>query len=82
MILGLDVATSISSLVTAIATLVGALGGTAVSISLIRTGRATHKIVNQQRTDMLAYNRALVRALRDQGIEVPIDQSLPEDEPE
>jgi hypothetical protein len=35
-----------------------------------------HTIVNQQRTDMGNYNRALIRALQDQGIAVPIDQSV------
>jgi hypothetical protein len=42
------------------------------------TGEQTHKIVNQQRTDMQNYNRALVAALKLAGLEVPIDQSLPD----
>ena len=39
-----------------------------------------HKIVNQQRTDMIRYTEALIRTLRAAGIEVPIDQSIPEPE--
>jgi hypothetical protein len=39
-----------------------------------------HKIVNQQRTDMQRYQRALVRALENHGIDVPVDQSLIDDE--
>jgi hypothetical protein len=83
-ILSLDVATSISGLVTAIAALVAAFGalvaafgGLLVSIKLLRTTADTHKLVNQQRTDLEAYNRALIRALKLAGIEIPIDQSLP-----
>lgn len=37
-----------------------------------------HHIVNQQRTDMQRYTRALVAALEKAGLEVPIDQSLEE----
>jgi len=35
-----------------------------------------HHIVNQQRTDMQRYQRALVVSLQKHGIEVPEDQSL------
>lgn len=38
--------------------------------------QAVHKIVNQQRTDMLAYQEKLVEALQRAGIHVPQDQSL------
>lgn len=34
-----------------------------------------HVIVNQQRTDLQNYNRALQRALRAAGLDVPEDQS-------
>jgi len=37
---------------------------------------AVHKIVNQQRTDMLAYQATLVETLRASGIHVPTDESL------
>jgi hypothetical protein len=36
---------------------------------------SVHKIVNQQRTDMLRYQRALIVALKAHGVEVPDDQS-------
>lgn len=35
-----------------------------------------HTIVNQQRTDMQRYQRALILTLESKGIEVPIDQSI------
>lgn len=38
--------------------------------------QAVHHIVNQQRTDMLAYQRTLIDALTAQGINVPTDKSL------
>ena len=34
-----------------------------------------HVLVNQQHTDLINFNRALIRALREKGIAVPIDQS-------
>jgi hypothetical protein len=40
-----------------------------------------HTIVNQRYTDILNFNRALVRALEGAGIEVPVDQSVPEPTP-
>jgi hypothetical protein len=54
-----------------------------VLIPILRTNRQNgddiakvHKIVNQQRTDALNYQRALIRALQAKGIEVPQDQSV------
>jgi energy-converting hydrogenase Eha subunit H len=38
--------------------------------------KAVHKIVNQQRTDMLAYQEKLVIAIRAAGLHVPTDDSL------
>jgi hypothetical protein len=35
-----------------------------------------HKIVNQEKTNRDNFNRALIRALEDKGIPVPIDQSI------
>lgn len=80
-------ASSLAGTITAIAASITALG-TAVGglivvikvlIPLLRTSRDTHKIVNQQRTDMQNYIRALVAELRIHGINIPIDQSLPPD---
>ena len=44
------------------------------------TADANHKIMNQERTDRLNYQAALIRALKAKGIEVPIDQSLPDEQ--
>jgi energy-converting hydrogenase Eha subunit H len=38
--------------------------------------QAVHKIVNQQRTDMLAYQDKLVVAIKAAGLHVPVDESL------
>jgi beta-lactamase regulating signal transducer with metallopeptidase domain len=38
--------------------------------------QAVHKIVNQQRTDMLAYQKTLIDVLISKGIHVPTDTSL------
>lgn len=38
--------------------------------------KAVHKIVNQQRSDMLAYQADLIKALRAGGVDVPKDESL------
>ena len=65
--------------ITAIATVITALGGlvlaVGVLIPILRTTRSTHKIVNQQRTDMMNYQRALIKALQSAGIDIPDDQS-------
>jgi hypothetical protein len=58
-------------MITAIATMVTAVGG----IYLNRRVKDVHKIVNQQRTDMLQYQKALIAALAAAGIDVPTDQS-------
>lgn len=43
---------------------------------LITRINSVHKIVNQQRTDMLRYEAALKAALRHAGVDIPADQSL------
>lgn len=79
---------STAQIVTAIATIITALGGMilaiAVLLPILRNSKATnaqvqtiHTIVNQQRTDAQRYNIALAEVLRKHGIEIPIDQSLP-----
>jgi hypothetical protein len=76
---------SVGGLITAAATLITAIGGAILSITvlipLLRTSRDTHKIVNQQRTDMQRYQRALINALDSAGVTVPTDQSLDTSEP-
>lgn len=72
---------SIAGTLTAAATLLTAVGGFIVTIKVMipnfKTNKETHKIVNQQRTDMLNFQNALIRALVAHDIEVPIDQSIP-----
>lgn len=72
--------TAIASGITAIALLCAALPAL---IKVLRHAKETqaavaevHVIVNQQRTDGLNFNAALIRELKKHGIEVPIDQSL------
>ena len=82
--LAADSSNTTANIIAAVAGVITALGGlaggTALLVSSMRTKRqvqSVHKIVNQQRTDMLRFQEALVRALIAAGIEVPIDQSLP-----
>lgn len=73
-------ASSWAGIITAVATLMTALGGLLLAfktvIPLYRTAQSTHKIVNQQRTDMLRYQRALIKTLQNAGIDIPDDQSI------
>lgn len=62
-----------AGVISAIGLLIGALPAL---IKVLRQVREVHKIVNQQRTDMANYQRALERALTDAGIAVPVDQSI------
>ena len=64
----------LAAIITAIATAVTALGGLLVAI--LKATREVHVIINQQRTDMIRYQTALVAALRSAGVEIPEDQSL------
>jgi hypothetical protein len=79
---------TVAGIITASATVLTALGGVILAISVLipnlRLMRRTanqvetvHTIVNQQRTDQQRYNIALVQLLKKNGIEVPVDQSLP-----
>jgi hypothetical protein len=64
----------IAVLVTAIATLLTALGGMFVALKYVVP---THKIVNSEKTDRLRFIAALEQALRVAGVAIPVDQSLP-----
>jgi len=63
---------TVAGLVTAVASLATALGGLLLAIKVIMP---THKIVNQQRTDMLRFQTALINTLTLHGIDIPEDQS-------
>ncbi len=72
---------SVAGVITAFATLLTAVGGLIVALKVIipqrRETASIHKIVNQQRTDMLRFQRALIETLQAHGIKVPVDQSAP-----
>ena len=63
---------TLAGVVTAVATLLTAFGGLLLAIKVIMP---THKIVNQQRTDMIRFQTVLIRTLIAHGIAVPEDQS-------
>jgi hypothetical protein len=70
---------AVGTLITSLALLVGAIP---LLLKTLRDLRQVHEIVNQQRTDMQRYQRALVASLIAHGIDVPVDQSIdPEDNP-
>lgn len=47
-----------------------------LKVELKEDVQAVHKIVNQQRTDMLAYQKTLIDVLVSKGIHVPTDKSV------
>ena len=76
-----------AGVITATATVVTAIGGLVLAVSVLipnlRASREVkkavaevHTIVNQQRTDSQRYQAALIKALQNAGIDVPDDQSL------
>lgn len=71
---------TLAGIITATATVLIALGGLVSALTLfipiLRNIKQVHTIVNQQRTDMLKYQRTLKKLLEAHGIEVPEDQSI------
>lgn len=65
-------------LITAVAALVTAKATLNNSKRVEKKVDSVHVLVNQQRTDMQNYIRALTRALKMNDIDVPVDQSVPE----
>jgi hypothetical protein len=74
-------------IITASATVLTALGGLVLAVSvlvpILRNSKVTvakidevHVMVNQQRTDAQRYQAALVKALHEAGVKVPEDQSI------
>ena len=59
---------------TALGALVTAFGGLVLAVKYVIP---THKIVNSEKTDRLRFIAALEEALKQAGIPLPIDQSLP-----
>jgi len=69
-----SVFTALALLVTAIGVLIPNLRETRKAV---KATEEVHIMVNQQRTDILRYQAALVSALQKAGIDVPADQSIP-----
>lgn len=67
-------AEGIALILGAAATLTTAVS-TAIVLVLRRNVAEVHKLVNQNRTDMLAYQQDLIQALQDGGLIVPRDRS-------
>jgi len=67
--------TASASVITALALLFAALPAL---IKVLRQLRAVHTIVNQQHTDMVRYQNALVATLLAAGIDIPVDQANPD----
>jgi hypothetical protein len=76
-----------ANVVSAIGGIITAVGGLVLAVTVLiptlRTSRAgvaatgdVHTIVNQERTDRMAYQQVLTDALRASGVAVPPDKSL------
>jgi hypothetical protein len=71
--------TDVALVISASGTVITAVGGVIIAIISRKTNIATHEVhtmVNQQRTDALRYQTALIKSLRKAGVAVPDDQSL------
>lgn len=79
--------TAVALVITAVSVLIPTLRKAQINNDLVATNnkltnqaivqvKEVHHIVNQQRTDMQRYTRALVTALERAGVEVPDDQSI------
>jgi len=66
---------AVAAVFTAIALVITAVAGLMAARRAGRKIDAVHTIVNQQHTDLVNYQRALIRALEGAGINVPVDQS-------
>jgi NAD(P)H-hydrate repair Nnr-like enzyme with NAD(P)H-hydrate dehydratase domain len=76
------VISAVAAVFTALALVITAVAGLMAARRAGRKIDAVHKIVNQQHTDLVNYQRALIRALEGAGISVPVDQSAEASSPE
>jgi beta-lactamase regulating signal transducer with metallopeptidase domain len=68
---------AVGVLITTISTAIVTLRRVKETQETLRTDvQAVHKIVNQQRTDMLSYQEKLIKSLEAAGVHVPEDASL------
>jgi hypothetical protein len=70
------VITASAAVFTSLALVITAVAGLIAARRVGQKVDAVHVIVNQQRTDAMNYQRALIAALLKHGIEVPADQSI------
>jgi Na+-transporting NADH:ubiquinone oxidoreductase subunit NqrF len=70
------VITAAAAVFTSLALVITAIGGLLAARRVGRKVDEVHVIVNQQRTDTMNYQRALIAALERHGVEVPADQSV------
>jgi hypothetical protein len=72
---------AVGGVLTAISVLLPILRGTRDNAAALAANSTAlgevHEIVNQRYTDLNNYLRAVIRALEDAGVPVPVDQSLP-----
>jgi Na+-transporting NADH:ubiquinone oxidoreductase subunit NqrF len=68
--------TACSTVLTAVGLVITAVAGLIRSRRVERKVDQVHIIVNQQRTDAANYQRALISALREANVAVPVDQSI------
>lgn len=68
---------AVGTVLTAVALVITAVAGLLAARRVARKVDEVHVIVNQQRTDTMNYQRALIAALQRHGIDVPVDQSAP-----
>jgi uncharacterized membrane protein YhiD involved in acid resistance len=67
---------AIGTVFTALALVITATAGLLAARRVGRKVDEVHIMVNQQRTDMQNYQRALISALTKAGVDVPADQSV------
>lgn len=72
--------TAVGAMLTAVSLVITAIAGLIRAKKIEKKVDVVHKIVNQQRTDMQRYIRALKGSLEAHGIDLPIDQSIDPDE--
>ena len=63
---------TLAGVITAVTGLVTAVGGLVLAV---KVWLPTHKLVNQQRTDMVNFQTVLINTIKSHGIDVPEDQS-------
>jgi hypothetical protein len=68
-----SVIAAVSGAITALSLIITAF---TLLIPILRQTKKVHEIVNQQRSDLVNYQRALIHALQLAGLEVPLDQSI------